>query len=175
MLDARALVIVARQLTSTTEPPPGEVMPLVGYSPYWLVLGITIVAIIVAFYVVVALLTASRPRWSAPGAPERPSVDVVQLQNEAYSRVAEIETASMNGEIDARSAHERLSAVVRDYVAQSTGIPADHMTLSELRRTELIGTARAVAQFYPSVFAPEPQQDLATSIHMAREVLAGWH
>ncbi|MGO1542931.1 MAG: hypothetical protein ACTHXA_01170 [Gulosibacter sp.] len=159
---------------STEEPNPGEVMPLVGYSPFWLVLGIAIIALIVAFYVVVALLTSVRSRANETAESIEPPVDIAQLQTEAYDRVAQIETASMRGEIDTRSAHEQLSAVVRNYVAESTGIPADHMTLADLQRTDLVGTTRAVQQFYPGVFGAEPDRDLDRSIQMAREVLAGW-
>ncbi|KAB1643594.1 hypothetical protein [Gulosibacter chungangensis] len=162
------------QSTPTPEPNPGEVMPLVGYSPFWLVLGIAILAVIALFYVVVLLLTTERKPRAKIATPPEPPVDVAKLQQEGYAKVADIETATMNGSLDSRSAHEQLSAVVREFIAESTGIPADHMTLSDLQRTELRGTTRAVAQFYPGVFGAEPEQDLAKSIHMAREVLSGW-
>lgn len=162
------------QSTPTPEPNPGEVMPLVGYSPFWLVLGIAILAVIALFYVVVLLLTAERKPRDKSVAPPEPPVDIAKLQQAGYARVADIEAATMNGTLDSRSAHEQLSAVVREFIADSTGIPADHMTLSDLQRTELRGTTRAVAQFYPGVFGAEPEQDLAKSIHMAREVLSGW-
>lgn len=166
--------IGARTTTPTPEPNPGEVMPLVGYSPFWLVLGIAILALIAAFYVLVLLFTAGRTKSAKFEEKPEPPVDLEKLQHEGYTKIAEIETASMNGSLDTKAAHEQLSAVVREYVAEATGIPTDHMTLSDLRNTELRGTARAVEQFYPAVFGPEPQQDLAKSIHMAREVLAGW-
>lgn len=149
-------------------------MPLVGYSPFWLVLGIAILALIGAFYAVVLLLTVERKRRKAPSVPVAPPVNIVQLQEEAFSAVATIETGTMNGTLDTRAAHERLSAVVRGFVAESTGIPADHMTLTDLRQTELRGTSRAIEQFYPAVFGAEPDADLAKSIHMARQVLSGW-
>ncbi|MDJ1369858.1 hypothetical protein [Gulosibacter molinativorax] len=166
--------IVPNQASPTPEPNPGEVMPLVGYSPFWLVLGIAILALIAAFYVLVLLFTAGRTKPTKMKAKTEPPVDLEKLQHEGYSKIAQIETASMNGTLDPKAAHEQLSAVVREYVAEATGIPADHMTLSDLRRTELRGTTRAVEQFYPAVFGAEPQQDLGKSIHMAREVLAGW-
>lgn len=175
MLAAKVIAdVVARQATPSPEPNPGEVMPLVGYSPFWLVLGIAILALIGLFYVLVILLTTQRKPRSKPVVPTEPPVDVAKLQQAGYAKVADIETATINGTLDSRSAHEQLSAVVREFIAESTGIPADHMTLSDLQGTELRGTTRAVAQFYPGVFGAEPEQDLAMSIHMAREVLSGW-
>ena len=60
----------------------------------------------------------------------------------------------------------------------STGIAADHTTLTDLQGAGLTGTSRAVAAFYPQIFSPElgpqPEQELRKSIHMAREVLSGW-
>lgn len=174
MLAADRIHSFASQATTTPEPNPGEIMPLVGYSPFWLVLGIAILAVIAAFYVVVLLLTSNRSTPVNAQKPPEPEVDVAKLQNTAYAKVAEIESATMNGTLDSRAAHQQLSAVVREYVAESTGIPADHMTLSDLQHTDLRGTTQAVAQFYPGVFGTDPDQDLGKSIHMARQVLSGW-
>lgn len=48
------------------------------------------------------------------------------------------------------------------------------MTLADLERSPLRGTTRAVARFYPGVFAAEPADDLDGALRAAREVLAGW-
>lgn len=164
--------LLARQ--ATPEPDPGEVMPLVGYSPFWLVLGLAILAALAAFTVFVVLFTSGRRERVADPVPATPPVDLVALQQDAFDEVAQIEAEAKRGSLDSRSAHERLSAVVREYIANATGIPADRMTLSDLQRTELTGTTRAVAQFYPGVFNAEAEQDLAKSIRLAREVLSGW-
>lgn len=161
-------------LAAPDETPPGEIMPLVGYSPFWLVLGITVLAVIVAGYLVLVLLTRPRERVVEAERPSDPPVDLVRLRDESFARIAEIERELHVGAVDPRSANEALSSLVRRYVAEATGIPADRMTLRDLRESPLRGTTAAVEQFYPSVFGAEPAHDLPRSIQLAREVIAGW-
>ncbi|WP_185714883.1 hypothetical protein [Gulosibacter macacae] len=157
----------------TPPPPPGEVMPLVGYTPTWFLLGLALVALIAAYYLVVAVLHRQRFETAPPPAPE-PPVDLAALNAAAVSEVSEVEALAHSGELGGRAAHERLSAIVRGYVAEATGIPADRMTLADLERSPLRGTTLAVARFYPAVFAADAPNDLDASLRAAREVLAGW-
>ena len=153
--------------------PVGEVMPPVGYSPAWFLLGLGLLIAVLAWYLLVAAATRPR-RAAAPVVTAAPEVDLAALQQRARNRVDEVEQEARGGALDPREAHERLSGAVREYVAAATGIPADRMTLADLERSPLRGTARAVARFYPAMFAAEPPAELEGSLRAAREVLAGW-
>lgn len=159
--------------SETPPTPAGEVMPLVGYTPGWVLLGAALLVLVLAYYLFVLAFTRRRLPAPVP-APPAPAVDLGSLRIEAHSRVDEVVRAARAGELEGRGAHERLSAVVRDYVAAATGIPADRMTLADLERSPLQGTTRAVARFYPAVFAADPHADLDRSVRAAREVLDGW-
>lgn len=165
----------ASEFTSATTPPelPGEVLPLVGYSPFWLWLGIALVAVVALYYLLVWVFTRDRAEDAAPE-PEA-EVDVDAARTEAFSRVDAIERRVLAGELDDRSAYEQLSATIREFVADATGVPADHMTLADLSRTQLHGTTRTVAQLYPGIFAPEAQRDVAAATRDARAVISGWN
>lgn len=158
-----------------TTPPdmPGEVMPLVGYSPFWLWLGIGIVVLVAVFYVL-AMLFTRQPR-DAPVEQDEPEIDLEAARIEAFARVDEVERLVASGELDDRTAYERLSRAVREFAAESTGVPADHMTLSDLSHTQLHGTTRTVAQLYPGIFAPDAQRNVAAAVHDARAVISGWN
>lgn len=168
------MVVASATGNTTADVPAGEIMPVVGYSPFWLVLGITLLGVIVAFYLAVALFTRSRSRKPKATAPPPPPVDVAMLQVEANERVDEVQRQVLTGALDPRSANEELSSIVRGYVAELTGIPADHMTLDEIRAAGLAGTTSAVEQFYPAIFAVESDSNVTTSVVRARRVLNGW-
>ncbi|NLT25426.1 MAG: hypothetical protein GXX90_02015 [Microbacteriaceae bacterium] len=153
--------------------PVGEVMPLVGYSPMWLLLGLALLAAIVAYALLVGAITRRR-RETAPAPEPVEPVDLEALRARTAERIDAIEQEARTGGLEGREAHERLSGAVREYVAEATGLPADRMTLADLERSPLRGTTRAVARFYPAVFAAEPADDLDGALRAAREVLAGW-
>ncbi|WP_125106056.1 MULTISPECIES: hypothetical protein [Gulosibacter] len=160
---------------SATTPPelPGEVLPLVGYSAFWLWLGIGFIALVVVYYLLVWVFTRDPSRTNEAEHDETIDVDAARAQ--AFARVDTIERQASSGELDDRSAYEQLSATMREFVAEATGVPADHMTLADLSRTQLQGTTRTVAQLYPGIFAPEAQRDVAAATRDARAVISGWN
>lgn len=168
----RADVIAASTVPPATGPA-GEVMPLVGYSPVWLLLGLALPVAIAAYYLLVAAANRRRveeiviPVVAAREDPSRVRIRVRE-------GIDTVERRARHGTLGPRAAHEELSALVREYVTVATGIPADRMTLADLERSPLRGTAAAVARFYPGLFAAEATDDVDGAIRAAREVLDGW-
>lgn len=165
----------AAEFTSSSTPPqlPGEVLPLVGYSPFWLWLGIALVALVAVYYLLAWAFT--RERGDEPEPEAAAEVDLEAARVDAFARVDEIERLVASGQLDDRAAYERLSATVREFVAEATGVPADHMTLADLSRTQLHGTTRTVAQLYPGIFAPDARRDVGAATRDARAVISGWN
>lgn len=150
---------------------PGEVMAPVEYSPAWLTVGIALLIAIALFYLLVWWFTRaprSKPRVTAPApagydpAPYLARIDTIAAQVQAR-------------EISERDGYTELSRTVRDAVSEATGIPADTMTLHDLRHTPLRHTSDTVAYFYPGQFGPMPDYDYARALQLAREVLHGWN
>jgi hypothetical protein len=152
---------------------PGEVMPLVGYSPFWLLVGIALIVLVLVYYVLAWAFT--RERGERVEATPEHEVDLADERRTAFARLDEIEQAVAAGRLDDRTAYEHLSVTVREFVAEATGVPADHMTLTELATTELYGTTRTVAQLYPGIFARDAQRNVAAATHDARQVISGWN
>lgn len=165
----------AAEFTSASTPPqlPGEVLPLVGYSPFWLWLGIGLVAVVAVYYLLSWAFTREREDEPEPETEE--IVDLEAARSDAFARVDDIERRVGAGELDDRAAYERLSATVREFVAEATGVPADHMTLADLSHTQLHGTTRTVAQLYPGIFAPDARRDVGAATRDARAVISGWN
>lgn len=165
----------AADFAGASTPPqlPGEVLPLVGYSPFWLWLGIALVALVAVYYLLAWAFTRDRSEEPEPEAEG--VVDLEAARVDAFARVDDIERLVATGQLDDRTAYERLSATVREFVAEATGVPADHMTLADLSRTQLHGTTRTVAQLYPGIFAPDARRDVGAATRDARAVISGWN
>lgn len=153
--------------------PEGTIMPAVNYWMIWGFLGGFLVLAVAAYYLWAYLST--RPRRRLPElAPPSPLPDLGQVRTRYLGRVDDIERRYQQGALTSRRAHAELSVVVRDYVAEATGVRADKMTLADLRRTQLYGTTHTVAQFYPIVFGSRDYRGVGQGANAARSVITTW-
>jgi len=153
--------------------PAGDIMPVVGYSAVWPILGALLVVVVALYYALSYLLTRPRP-VRQPAAIPAPPVSVPQLQSQYLARVDEVADRFRRGELTPRRAHARLSLVVREFAAEASGVEADRMTLAQLRATRLVGTTNAVAEYYPQVFGVDDPRTIDHGVHAAREVIRRW-
>jgi hypothetical protein len=151
--------------------PNADFFPPVQYNGLWILLGLGLLALVVAWFIAVPLLTRTRPVISEAAA--RAALAPVVRANYLAS-IDEVEAAHQRGELNNRAAHQRLSALVRGYVHESSGYPASAMTLGELRRLNLPGLTGAVERFYPAEFGTEDSAAVATSVSAARRVVQEW-
>lgn len=157
---------------STSPTSPGEILPPIGYSPAWLLLGLAVIAAVACYFVLVVLST--RRRTPAAVAQPAPTVDLGRSRDRAITAITSFEQQAAAGQLAPRLAYERISAAMREYVATATGVPADHMTLTDLAHSELQGTAQTVAQLYPGIFAPDAQRNVPAVAAQARAVVSQW-
>lgn len=153
--------------------PEGTIMPAVSYWPIWGLIGGFLLLAVVAYYLWAYLSTLPRRRLPEL-APPSPLPDLGEIRGRYLGRVDDIERRHQQGALSSRRAHAELSVVVRDYVAEATGVRADRMTLTDLRRTQLRGTAHTVGQFYPIVFGAREYRGVAQGANAARSVITTW-
>jgi hypothetical protein len=145
--------------------------PPVQYSPWWGVIGGLLLLLVVAWFVVVPLLTRARPVVSDADARAALAPVVRARYVEAIEDVAlEYQQTDMT----AREAHQRLSALVRAFAHETSGYPASAMTLTELRRLGLPGLTGAVERFYPAEFGAGGQGSVPLAVDDARRVVLDW-
>ncbi len=153
--------------------PEGTIMPLVLYWPLWGIIALTLVLIVAAWYLYAFLST--RPKRPAPAPNIAPAtLNGPQIQAKALQRVDSIEQEFIRGELSPRRAHAAISAAVRDYVAEMTGVPADRMMLEDLQYTQLHGTAHTIGSMYPTLFGTRQMQSVPQSANAARSVITQW-
>lgn len=156
-----------------------EPYPPVGYSGWWVALGVvalTAVVLLLAW----ALLPRRRPRRRLPGRPRRSGgrragrVELVALRRAHLAQIDQVEQDWRAGRLGTRHAHQRLSTVVRAYAGSAAGVPAGSMTSSDLDASGLPEVSATVRGYYPGEFDLPGTGDVGSAASLARELVGSW-
>lgn len=147
--------------------PPGS------YALTWPLLGGLLLLALVVWAAVVWL--SGRPPEELRHAPMPPGA-LAKARAEAIAQIDAVEASVLSGERSARAGYHELSRVVRRFVAEVSGLDAEHMTGADLRECGPEHLADLVATYYPSQFGvleSEPPS-ITTAARAGREVVGGW-
>lgn len=142
------------------------------YSIAWIILAVLCVLVMVAL--IVATLRITRAVVERQAYRRRPS-DVETLKAEFLRAINDVGARVDAGDLDARSGHRELTAVMRAFVRRTTGHDVTSQDVSTLvadPRTRAVGTL--IADLYEPDFARASARELETSLHRAREVVRAW-
>lgn len=154
--------------------PGGEFIGPAQYQWYWGLIGVLLIALVVAWWVFV-LVSTRRGRVAAPATPGPPSEAAVDAIRRRYlGLIDETRAAYATGELDERDAFHQLSMLMRAYVEEREGTRTVTLTLRELRERELTPLSEAVARLYPGAFAPSSRGTVARAIDDARGLVTSW-
>lgn len=166
--------------------PGDELLPPVGYSAWWTVLGVALLLVAVALVALPLWFTRrSKQEQEAERAPARSGrrgrTDPWHaLRKEYTTRLDEIERRYESDELDSRASHQALAREMRRFAAARLGRPVETLTLTQIaelqdarRLTELI------TRYYGAEFAGPGNRDafgqhVRTSVQQAREVVREW-
>ncbi|PZS13557.1 MAG: hypothetical protein DLM57_16535 [Pseudonocardiales bacterium] len=145
----------------------------VRYRWYWLPLGIGLLVLVAAWYGYVFWTTrtdrTARPRAARPR-------DLAATRSRYHEWIADVGRHAHSGTMSVRVAHQRLSELVRGYVAETSSVPAASMTLRELHAAETASpqmrpVTTAIGVFYPSEFDYDSRGDPAAAVAIAHQVV----
>ncbi|MCU6478843.1 hypothetical protein [Arthrobacter sp. A2-55] len=153
-----------------------------GYSILWPLLGAALLVLCAGWLGWVWMST--RP-GNTPAVPHFvPPRNAATIKGRYLARIDTLVRQHDAGERGLRETHQELSAAVRSFVHDMTGLKAQRMTLAELRAHQLPSVVRAVETFYPAEFAPpDPgrgeggpaaRTDVALAARVARDAVATW-
>ena len=74
-----------------------------------------------------------------------------------------------------RNTHQELSAIVRMFVHDLTGINAQNFSLNELKAHNIYQISNLIEEFYAPEFAERSEKEARSSIAQAREVIVRWN
>ncbi|MBO4926886.1 MAG: hypothetical protein J5379_01355 [Clostridiales bacterium] len=96
-------------------------------------------------------------------------------RREYLEKINEIERQYNSGKLDVRGTHQELSAVVRMFVHDMTGINAQNFSLQELKSQNVHQISQLIEEFYAPEFAERTDKETNDSIRDAREVISTWN
>lgn len=145
----------------------------------YLVVGILLIALVVAWYVFVVRFARTRiPR--AVGDTGRAPADLRVLKVKYAGLIDEVEAEFREGRYSERAVASRLSLLLRFFAHEASGVDAQVMTLSDLRAARVPAVTSAVEAYYPPAFRPVSDQDAESeadpeaALDTAREVVRSW-
>ncbi len=154
--------------------PGGEFLPPVQYQPWWALIGILILVVVVAWWVFVFVSTR-RSRVPAPPVVGPPTgQEAERIRRRYLGLIDETRAAYASGDLHERDAFHQLSMIMRSYVEEREGTRTVTMTLKELRTTPLKPLSDAVARLYPGAFSPDSTSTVAQALDDARGLVASW-
>lgn len=160
--------------------PLDQLYPPAQYGWGWLALAFGIILAIILAAVLVMLLTRPKKIVDADAADEHPRLAaevIAQLRAEYLAEIDRIQGDHAAGRLSGRDANRQLSATVRRFVNEYSGLEAPVLALADLRRA---GVHPALVDalerhYYPSVFRRDHVVDPAAGAEAARRVVQTWH
>lgn len=143
----------------------------IDYSSLWFWLAVGALALVVLFYLWVTL-------WSHGGQPrERARVELPAARTRAMAEIDRIGHQVHADELSERIGYQQLSAVIRDFVADVSTLPANTMALADLRAAGVPHLADTIALIYPPEFAPEHSaiEPFGATLDRGRQVVSAWN
>ena len=153
------------------------------FSYAWLplvILGAILVAGIVTLIVLYYLKILKQGTRRVPKPKEeKPAVikkrDPMEIRMDYLSRIDAVQRKYVSKQIDVRIAHQELSAIVRLFVSEMTGVNTQTFSLSELKATRFSSVSSLIEEFYAPEFALRTEKDTMNSISDARKVIQAWN
>ena len=98
----------------------------------------------------------------------------MELKRKYDAQLLELEEDVGNGTISERKAYQKLSALVRRFAHEMTGIKVSNYTLQELRQAGMPQLTALIEECYAPEFAPGNEGQVQEAIKKARKVIGEW-
>lgn len=154
-----------------------ELREWVAYEPIWLIVGLILLVVIIAWYGWVFFSTRRKPQRSLATLQPQPYIppDLTGLKQKYLQLIAEVDTAYQSKQISARVVHQKLSYLLRMFVFETRGHRVDTLTLADLQKTRYEQLTKAIERYYLPEFTKVQQGDVQSALALAREVVEQWN
>ena len=145
----------------------------------WPIVIVTIVIIasliaLVALHFVLKMRKGPAKPKTAPAVVFKPKT-IADAQREYLAKIAVVEQQYKSNQMDVRTVHQELSAIIRMFVYDVTGVKAQNFSLNELKANNVNQISGLIEEFYAPEFAERTEKQTDDSIRDAREVIYKWN
>jgi hypothetical protein len=146
-----------------------------GPTPYpwwWLGLAVLLLAVLAVWYTAVFVLTA--PERQVRDLPVLGPARIAWVRRRHLRAVHDIAARHRAGDLGPAPAAAALSATVRDFLAEVTGIGAQYLQLSDVAAGELRTAAPLLTDLNDAQFNAGSRVDVADAAAAAEELIRQW-
>jgi len=153
-----------------------ELLPLVGYRVQWIIIGALLLLVTFAWIGFIFWHTRQRVQKTVSTlAPHKiAAIDLAALKNKYIALIDEAATEHQQNKLTARQTHQKLSLIVRFFVFEATGFPAQVMTLSDIERRNFPTLQSTIAAYYPDEFEALLKGNVTVSVTKAKDMVTTW-
>ena len=101
--------------------------------------------------------------------------DINYIRKKYLKKINELEDKVNNKQITNRKAYLSLSAIVRNFVHEMTGIKVHKYTLKDIKKLNMPQLTMLVEEYYHPEFAEYSLGNIKESISKTRKVIEKWH
>ena len=136
-------------------------------------LPIIILIIIIFILVLILILIRRKPKPVSKLNIVKPT-NINDIKNRYLQEINNLLLLVNENKITNRSAYQKLSKLIRNFVYEVTGLKVQYYTLSEIKTLRMPILSTLVEEYYHPEFAKESACDITSSITKTREVVAKW-
>ena len=107
-----------------------------------------------------------------PIAPPPVAIDV--LKTKYLNLLRKLDAQFSDGSVDLRTAYQKISLIIRNFVFEATGIKVQNYTLEDIRAAKLTSLEGLVEEYYSPEFARMSEGDFRASMNKTRKVIEQW-
>lgn len=104
----------------------------------------------------------------------KPVVNEVQIRDRYCQMVNELEAEFKNGKLSNRTAYQKLSEILRQFVFELTGVKVQNFTLEEIKRVNMPNLTRIIDECYAPEFSVDKEGNIDETINKTRMVIKEW-
>ena len=134
---------------------------------------IIVLIIIISVLFFILILSRKKPKPVQKINIVKPK-NIIDIKNKYLQEINNLLISVNENKITNRSAYQKLSKLIRNFVYEVTGLIVPNYTLSEIKTLNMPILSTLVEEYYHPEFAKESTSDIISSITKTREVVAKW-
>lgn len=145
-------------------------------TPIFIVLGIFV--LILAFLILSSVITNRKKKKKMI---EKPVVIIPLKSNVSFvkqnyiNQLSKIAVDFQQGICSVRDSYQQMSAIIRGFVQEVTGIKVQNYTLQDIKFLQLPVLEELIEEYYSPEFACESEGDVLTSIEKTKGAIERWN
>ena len=109
-----------------------------------------------------------------PVVVKEPPKDIEMLKRKYLKDLYDLSVEFSSDRVNLRKAYQRMSAIIRNFVFEATGVKVQNYTLDDIRNAGLPRLEALVAEYYSPEFARMSEGDFSDSMMRTKKVIEQW-